>query len=339
MNRAFRLLQPFGFDKVELDLPECGAEEILLQILYIGLCGTDLSSYRGKMPLVSYPRIPGHEIAATIIGKGSTVPVGFQVGDTVTVNPFTSCGQCPACQKKRFNTCQYNETLGVQRDGALRQYFTVPWQKVIVNRDLKPEQLVLTEPLSIGYHAVERAGITAQDTVAVLGCGMIGIGVALAALHKQATVIAFDREDSRLALLNGFGVPYLINGARQDLLKSVNEITGGRGADVVIEAAGSPMTYQQSLDIVGYAGRVVTIGYAPEAIPLNTSLIVKKELNVLGSRNALHEFEPVQELIRSRGSTLDPLISGIYPLEEAGEAFRHWHQHPEKVIKLLVKLN
>lgn len=339
MNKAFRLLQPFRFDTVILDLPECGAEEILLQTLYIGLCGTDLSSYRGKMPLVSYPRIPGHEIAATILDKGSNVPVGFQVGDNVTVNPYTSCGQCPACQKKRFNTCQYNETLGVQRDGALRQYFCVPWQKAIVNRELMPEHLVLTEPLSIGYHATERAGITKQDTVAVLGCGMIGIGVALAALHKQATVIAIDREESRLALLKGFGAAHLINGTHQDVLKTVHELTGGRGADVVIEAAGSPITYQQSLEIVSYAGRVATIGYAPEAIPLNTSLIVKKELNVMGSRNALHEFEPVLELIRAKGEKLDPLISGIYPLEDTGEAFSHWHQQPEKVIKLLVKLN
>jgi threonine dehydrogenase-like Zn-dependent dehydrogenase len=339
MNRAFRLLQPFSFDQVELDMPECGADEMLLQILYIGLCGTDLSSYRGKMPLVSYPRIPGHEIAATILEKGSNVPDGFRTGDTVTVNPYTSCGQCPACQKKRFNTCEFNQTLGVQRDGALRQYFTLPWQKVIANQDLKPEHLVLAEPLSIGYHATERAGITNQDTVVVLGCGMIGIGVALAALHKQATVIAIDREDSRLALLKEFGVDHLINGTHQDVLKTVQELTRGRGADVVIEAAGSPLTYQQSLEIVSYAGRVVAIGYAPEAIPLNTSLIVKKELNVMGSRNALHEFEPVLELIRSRGNSLDPLISGIYPLEDAGEAFRHWHQHPEKVIKLLVKLN
>jgi threonine dehydrogenase-like Zn-dependent dehydrogenase len=168
---------------------------------------------------------------------------------------------------------------------------------------------------------------------------MIGIGVALAALHKQATVIAIDREDSRLALLKELGVDHLINSTHQDVLKAVQELTRGRGADVVIEAAGSPLTYQQSLEIVSYAGRVVTIGYAPEAIPLNTSLIVKKELNVMGSRNALHEFEPVLALIRSRGNSLDPLISGIYPLEDAGEAFRHWHHHPEKVIKLLMKLN
>ena len=124
--------------------------------------------------MVTYPRIPGHEIGATIERIGKNVPAGFSVGQTVTVNPYTNCGHCDACHNNRVNACENNETLGVQRDGAMREYIALPWQKIIPADRISPRDAALVEPLSVGFHAVDRGQVSDIDVVLVLGCGMVG---------------------------------------------------------------------------------------------------------------------------------------------------------------------
>ncbi len=339
MNKAVVLQKPFTISTIETVSPHMGEDDVLLQIEYIGLCGTDMSSYKGTMSLVSYPRIPGHEVGAVIVDKGIKVPAHFSIGDQVTVNPYSSCGKCPACLLKRFNTCQFNQTLGVQRDGAMQQFFSIPYSKVYSSKKLSLTQLALIEPLSIGYHASERASVTAVDTVLIIGCGVIGIGVIIACLKKGATVIAADISDEKLSFIKQFGVQHTINTAKQSLNTEINELTNGNGAAVVFEAVGSAATYQYCLEAVAFAGRIVAIGYAKEDILLNTSLIVRKELNMMGSRNALNEFVPIITMMEEGKLPFDKLVSNIYPLEKTGEAFDYWYHHPSEIIKLLIKFS
>lgn len=338
MNRAVRLEEPFKISLIDTDEPGINDEEVLVKVNFIGLCGTDLSSYKGTMPLVSYPRIPGHEIGATIIKKGSKVPDSFSIGDFVTANPYSSCGQCIACQAGRFNTCQYNQTMGVQRDGAMRQFYTIPYTKLYKSNKLSLKKLALVEPLSVGYHASERASVNLNDTVLVIGCGVIGIGAILAAVQKGATVIAADIDDSKLSFIKQFGVSHVINTKKEDTIAVINKLTDNKGVNVVIEAVGASSTYQMALEVVGFAGRIVAIGYAKEPIALNTSLIVRKELNVFGSRNALNEFGPVITMLEEDKWPFDQLISKTYPLEETAAAFDFWYHNPEKIIKILIEL-
>lgn len=336
-HKALLLKAPYETSIITQSAATVGPTDVLLKVHYVGLCGTDLSSYKGMMPLVTYPRIPGHEIAAEIIEKGAAVDAQFQLGDQVTLNPYTSCGTCPACKKGRFNTCATNQTLGVQRDGAMQEYFIAPQTKLYKNNSLPMQQLALAEPLSVGYHASERAEVSAADTVLVIGCGVIGIGAILACVQKGATVIAADIDDQKLSFIKQFGVAYTINTKTEDVLTRVAAITQQNGADVVIEAVGAPATYQLALEAVGFAGRIAAIGYAKEAVALNTSLIVRKELNILGSRNALAEFGPVLQMLEESKYPFQSLISKIYSLEEAGEAFDFWYKHPDQVIKILIK--
>ena len=338
-NTAVILQAPFEISLKEEEMPVPGEGEVLLQIGYAGLCGTDLSSYRGMMPLVSYPRIPGHEIGATVIEKGIGVPDTIVCGDSVTINPYTACGNCPACKTKRFNTCQFNQTLGVQRDGALRQYFCIHYSKVIKSELLSLEELALAEPLSVGFHAVERGKVKPKDKVIVLGAGVIGIGAIVAALSKGAEVMVADLSASKLTFIERFGVAATINTAEPDALAKVLDWTNGAGADVVIEAAGAVPTYQMGLEMVAFAGRVVAIGYAKAPIPLDTSLIVRKELDVFGSRNALYEFEPVVKMLEGRKLPYTSLITRTYSLQDTGLAFANWHEHPQETIKTLIKVN
>lgn len=337
-NNCIILQEPFKVIAGESIIPDIEDYEVLVKVNFIGLCGTDLSSYKGTMPLVSYPRIPGHEIGATIIKKGHKVPEYFAIGDFVTANPYSSCGQCMACKAQRYNTCQYNQTMGVQREGALRQFVAIPYTKLFKSNLLPLTKLALVEPLSVGYHACERAAISPNDTVLVIGCGVIGIGAILGAVQKGATVMAADMDDSKLSFIKQFGVSQVINTKKEDCIKVINKLTADNGVSVVIEAVGSASTYQMALELVGFAGRIVAIGYAKEPIALNTSLIVRKELNVFGSRNALNEFGPVIKMLEENKWPFEQLISTTYPLEATAEAFDYWYHHPEKIIKILIEL-
>src|SRR5271165_6766016 len=162
-------------------------DEVLLQVRRIGFCGSDLNSFRGKNPMVSYPRIPGHEVAATIVESSKSDP-HLAAGVNVTLSPYTQCGKCPSCLRGRPNACQFNETLGVQRDGALAEYIAMPPGK-LYTAQLSLKELCLVEPLTVGFHAVARGRVTREDTVAIFGCGGVGLGAVAASGFRRARTI------------------------------------------------------------------------------------------------------------------------------------------------------
>jgi 2-desacetyl-2-hydroxyethyl bacteriochlorophyllide A dehydrogenase len=313
-------------------------DEVLLEIQYIGLCGSDLSSFRGRSPLVVYPVIPGHEVSGIIVDKGKTVPEIFNIGDSVTVNPYSSCGKCPACRSGRMNCCEFNHTLGVQRHGAMSEFFAIHYNKVLKNNNLSATELALVEPLSVGYHATNRGNVSCMDTVLVIGCGMIGMGAILACVKKGATVIAVDIDDKKLELVKMLGATYVVNSAKTDTKKRLYEITSGEGVSVCIEAVGSPLTYKMAVEAVAFAGRVVFIGYTNEEVAFNTSLFVKKELTICGSRNALFEFEPVIKMLEDKTIPAEKLITKVYPIEQTEIAFADWDNKPADFIKILIQI-
>ena len=161
---------------VELPEPEMAADEVLIRLEYVGFCGSDLNTYLGRNPMVKLPVIPGHEIGAVIEKVGAEVPSHLVPGMIVTVNPYTNCGKCSSCRNGRVNACKYNETLGVQRNGAMRERMAVPWTKILPAEGLDSRTCAIAEPMSIGFHAVSRAEVTDIDTVMVIGCGMVGLG-------------------------------------------------------------------------------------------------------------------------------------------------------------------
>ncbi|NJK95796.1 MAG: alcohol dehydrogenase catalytic domain-containing protein [Bacteroidales bacterium] len=208
---------------VEIPEPVSGDNDVLIEVKYIGLCGSDINAFRGLMPFVNFPRIPGHEISGIIHSKGKSVSAALNVGDRVTVSPYTQCGTCPSCRQGRFNCCQFNQTLGVQRDGALTRYIAVPAEKVFTSSLLSLEELVLVEPFSVGYHGANRGQVCETDTLLLLGCGTIGMGALCAAVRKGATVIALDIDDKKLEMASKFGARYAINSTREKCPGSGNE--------------------------------------------------------------------------------------------------------------------
>ena len=304
----------------------------------VGFCGSDLNSFRGLNPLISFPRILGHEVSATVV-RGNGRDSELAPGTDVALCPYTGCGKCASCRRERSNACQFNETLGVQTDGALCEYIVVPRDKLYPAR-LTPKELCLVEPLSVGFHAVARGRVTGDDNVAILGCGGVGLGAVAASNSRGARTICIDVDDKKLELARAAGASHTINSVRESLHAGLLELTAGRGPDVVIEAVGTPATFRAAVEEVAFTGRVVYIGYAKESVSYETRLFVQKELDILGSRNAQPEdFRAVIRLLESKKFPVEQAVSLIVSLEEAPQALRSWSENPSRYQKILVSLD
>ena len=332
--KAFQIQQPGAasiIDVPELHTPEAG--EVLLRVNLVGMCGTDLTTFRGGNAMVSFPRIPGHEIAATVVEACG----GLAVGTAVTVSPYTECGRCPSCLRGRPNACQFNQTMGVQRDGAMMEYISVPRGR-IYTANLSLKELCLVEPLTVGTHATSRGRVTAEDHVAVFGCGGIGLGAIASAAFRGATVIAIDMDDAKLEVARKAGAQHLINTAKENLHDRMQALTDGRGPDVVIEAIGVPATFRAAVEEVAFTGRVVYIGYAKEPVAYDTRLFVQKEIDILGSRNALPEdFRAVIRMLEAGGFPVEDAVSVTIDPEQAAGILGEWSAQPAKFTKIHVQ--
>lgn len=336
--KAVQITEAGKVQVADIVKPTLGAGEILLRIKYVGFCGSDLNTYLGRNPMVKMPVIPGHEVGAVIEEIGEGVPAGFEKGMNVTVNPYTNCGKCASCRNGRVNACEHNETLGVQRNGSMQEFLVLPWTKVIPATGLSDKECALIEPMSVGFHAVSRAQVTDIDTVAVIGCGMIGLGAIVRASLRGARVIAMDIDDEKLELAKRLCASMVINSKTENVVERVRELTDGYMADVVIEAVGSPVTYVTAIDIVAFTGRVACIGYAKSEVAFQTKYFVQKELDIRGSRNAMPEdFRAVIHYLQNGNCPMNELISAVVKPEEAGEALQKWSENPGKVFRMLVE--
>ena len=332
--RAFRLETPGAAAVVNVPDVDSGAGETLLRVKMVGLCGTDLSTFRGRNAMVEFPRVLGHEVAAEVMEGGGDLPAGT----LVTMSPYTSCGRCASCRRGRMNACQFNQTMGVQRDGAMTEYVRVPREKLYAAK-LSVRDLCLVEPLTVGFHAAARGRVMAEDTVAVFGCGGVGLGAIAAAAFRGAETIAIDMDDAKLEIARKAGAKHLIHTKREDLHARLEEITDGRGPDVMIEAIGLPETFRAAVEEVAFTGRVVYIGYAKEPVAYETRLFVQKELDILGSRNALPEdFREVIRMLEAGRFPVQETVSAVIAMEDAARMLKEWSKAPEKFTKIMVQV-
>ena len=336
--KAIQISHNQQLDVIEVERPLAPSNnEVLLKLCYVGFCGSDLNTFLGRNPMALNPVIPGHEVGAVIEAQGSEVPKGLKPGMIVTCNPYTNCGKCASCRNQRFNACQYNETLGVQRNGAMKEYITLPWEKIIPAGTLTPKTCALIEPMSVGFHAVSRAQVTDIDLVLVIGCGMVGMGAIVRAAMRGATVIAADIDDEKLRLARQMGASYVLNTKTEEVHQRLLEMTNGFGPDVVIEAVGSTPTYQMAVNEVAFTGRVVCIGYAKAEVSFQTKYFVQKELDIRGSRNAQpSDFHAVIHYLERDTCPVDTLITKVIRPEQTLDTMRWWSENPGRVFRILV---
>jgi len=229
--------------------------------------------------------------------------------------------------------------MGVQRDGALTEYLVVPPERLYPAK-LSFQELCLVEPLTVGFHAVARGQVTAEDIVAILGCGGVGLGAIAAASLRDAETICIDIDDEKLELARLTGGAHVIHGLRESLHERLLELTDGHGPDVVIEAVGRPETFRAAVEEVAFTGRVVYIGYAKEPVTYETRRFVQKELDIFGSRNAQPEdFRAVIELLEAGRFPVEEIVSLTVSLEEVPSVLRSWSGNPPQFKKIMVHLD
>lgn len=331
----------------EVPFPERKKGEALLRVLYGGICGSDLGSYRGTFAYVDYPRIPGHEFSAEIVEIDEN-EYGLRKGMIVTCNPYFNCGRCYSCEHGLVNACMDNKTMGCQMNGAFQEYITMPLERIYDGQGLSPRVLAAVEPFCIGYHGVLRSGIRKGDKVLVVGGGTIGVLAANAAKAMGGEVYLCDipqAEEKVRRSVETFGFAgSVLNAGPEAMKEAVERITGlsetgsGRtanGFDVCIEAVGLPATFQTCIDCAAYGGKVVLIGVGKKNLDFNFTLIQKKELNVFGSRNALKtDFQELIGLVRDGRVDLEKIITNTYDFQDAPQAFADFDKNSGNMLKV-----
>jgi len=323
----------------EMEKPTPKPGEALLKLLYGGICGSDLGSYRGANAYVVYPCIPGHEFSAEIVEIGEN-DRGLKPGMIVTCNPYFNCGHCYSCERGLVNACTDNQTMGVQRQGAFSQYITMPVERIYDGKGLSPRTLALIEPFCISYHGVTRGQVKPGDKVLVVGAGTIGVLAAVAAKAKGAEVTICDVAPEKLDYAyETFGLAHkLLNASPEAFAAGVAELTQGNGYDVTIEAVGMPETFQNCIDAACFGGRLVLIGVSKRNInDFFFTIIQKKELNIFGSRNALKsDFLELIELVRSGAVDLEKIVTNEYAWTDAPQAFAEFSANAGKMLKVVL---
>lgn len=336
--KALYLTEPGKTEVREIDRPTPKDGEVLLKVGMVGFCGGDLNGFRGLFELQEYPVVLGHELGAVIEETTAGAPESLKPGTKVTVYPYLNCGTCTSCKKGRPNACQDNKTMGVRRPGAMTGYITVPWQDLIPSEHLSLRELALVEPLTVGFHAVNRGRITAGEKVAVIGCGIVGMGAVAACVSRDAEVIAVDIDDSKMEIARKAGVAHTINTKKADLHEALSDITAGEGPDVIVEAVGNSQTYRAAVDEVAYTGRVVYIGYAKKPVEYETGMFVRKEIEICGSRNCEKDvdFPAAIAYLETGKFPVNDVISRVVTIDEAGQALAEWSENPGPITKILV---
>lgn len=326
--------KPGKFLIKEKDAPIRKENEALLQVNKVGVCGTDLHAYGGNQAFFTYPRILGHELATEILEIGENKR-GLKAGDKVVVMPYISCGKCVACRSGKTNCCTNISVLGVHSDGGMQEQITVPTDILLPANDLSDDQMAIVEPLAIGAHSIRRAGIKPDETIVVVGCGPIGIGIMKLVQIAGAKVIAIDMNDQRLAYAKDkIGVDYIIN-AGNDPVTAISEITNGDMATAVFDASGNKFAIEAAINYMSHGGRFVLVGLSKDELTFMHPAIHSKETTLLCSRNATTEdFEHVINVLDQFPT--QAYITHNVPFTDMIEKFDGWCDPKTEVMKATV---
>lgn len=318
----------------EREIPKRAPDQALIRVRAAGICGSDIGAYRGANPLVTYPRILGHEIAGEIVEIGEN-PKGLRPGARVILDPYLYCGKCYPCSIGRTNCCESLRVLGVHTDGGMQEYFTHPSGMLEEVPDhLSWEEIPLAEPVTIALHALHRTGLKAGEHIAINGAGAIGILTALCALAYGAEPVLIDIVAERLAFAESLGVRHTVNGAESDAVAVLREITGGRMAEAVVEASGANSAIRATLDMASYAGRIALTGWPKNETALPTDMITRKELDIRGSRTSAGEFGEAIALISSGRVNAKAILTAVVGMDELPGALKDQSDNPGKYLKI-----
>ncbi|MCA9076252.1 MAG: zinc-binding alcohol dehydrogenase family protein [Planctomycetaceae bacterium] len=339
--KAIQLQEPQRFEAIDVPEPKSpGPGEALVRTHRMGICGTDISGYLGKMPFFKYPRIPGHELGVEVLEVGEGVN-NVKPGDRCSVEPYMNCGECFACRKGNGNCCEKLDVIGVMIDGGLRERFVIRADKLHSSDSLTFEQLALVETLGIGCHATDRGAPGEGDHVLIIGAGPIGLATLEFTRLTGATITMMDMVPSRLDFCREtYGVPHTIpfTGDGSEL-EQMLDITHGDRYTLVTDATGNHHSMSNALQYVAHTGTLVYVGITTEPVSFPHPSLHKPEMTIRGSRNALpSDFRRIIQLIEDGTINTDPWITHRTSFNNVIDEFESFTKPATGVIKAIVEV-
>lgn len=329
--------KPGQFTIRDVAEPRPCAGEALLRIIRVGVCGTDLHAFRGRQPFFEYPRVPGHELGAEIVEVGQN-DRGLKAGDRVAVEPYLSCGKCRVCRAGRYNCCLSLRVIGVHCDGGLREWLTMPVEKLHRSNTLSFDQIALIEMLGIGAHAVARAQLRHDEWAVVVGAGPIGLSVVQFAQATEARLIVVDVSEERLAFARKLGVKHTVNAGKEYVVDAIRALAGDDLADCVLDATGNIKSMETSFDFVSAGGRVVMVGLALGRVSFDDPAFHRRELTILSTRNSAGDFPRIIGMIERGEIDTRPWITHRLSLAELPERFERLYDPGIGLIKAMIEV-
>ncbi len=346
--KAAVIVAPHTVEIRETERPSPAPGQALVHVEAVGVCGSDLHAYEGTQPFFRYPEVGGHEVVGSVVEiepyetKPPAIPARAQprpprVGDRVVLDPSMPCGECYPCRTGRYNCCENMRVLGVHAPGAFAEYMLAPLGCLHgVSAELSADAAVMVEPLSIGVQSSTRARVSAEDTVLIIGAGTIGLSVLQVCRSRGARVAVSDLSAGRLAFARDLGAVAAVSPADGDLREALADDFGPSGPSVVIEAVGRPATVRQALEVVAASGRVVMLGLCTEEICIEGALMVRKELDFLGSRLHGGTVPRAISLVEDGDVHPERLVTHHMRLDEIERAFELMIAEPDTTLKVIL---
>ena len=340
--KAIILEKPEQFIAADIDEPaQPGTGEVLVQVHRVGICGTDVSGYLGKMPFFTYPVIPGHELGVQVLAVGRDVN-GVNAGDNCSVEPYMNCGECYACRKGATNCCESLEVIGVHKNGGMCERIVLPAHKLHPSQELTMEQLALVETLAIGCNCVNRSASSPGDQVLVIGAGPIGMAVVEFLKVAKTEITVMDMNETRLQFCREkLGVDHTVvfkkDGTEVDRLREVN---GGELPITVIDATGSHISMSNAFEYVSFTGQVLYVGITTKELSFKHVTIHRPELTIKASRNAVPaDFKRIINLIEEGVIDTHPWLSHQASYDDFIDEFPNWLKPEAGIIKAVLHMN
>lgn len=340
--QALELTQPEHFRIIDTEEPEKVADdEAIVRVHRVGICGTDLSGFLGKMPFFSYPRIPGHELGVEVVSVGSGVE-NVRVGDRCSVEPYINDTGSFASKRGATNCCNELKVLGVHTDGGMRPLFKLPARKLHASKKLEMDQLALVETLAIGCHAVDRAEPVAGEHMLVIGAGPIGLSAIEFARLAGVKITVLDMNEQRLAFCKEtMGVDFTVQfKGDESEFDQFREITEGEFYPYVIDATGSNKSMSNAIEYLAHTGKLIYVGITTQEVSFLHPRLHVREGSILASRNALPEdFARIINLIEEGQIDTRPWITHHLPFAEVPQRFVEFTRPETGAIKAIISLD
>lgn len=324
-----------------IPIPALGSNQVLIKVMKIGICGSDIHVYHGTHPFTSYPITQGHELSAKVIELGSSV-TQFTVGQKVTIEPQVYCGKCYPCRHGKYNLCENLEVMGFQTMGTASEYFAVDASKVTpLPENLTYNEGAMIEPLAVTVHAVRRFDEIQGAKVAILGAGPIGILLAQAAKGLGAdSVLITDVSEKRLSLAKTVGVDYTVNTLNTDFGDAVKEAFGTDKADVIYDCAGNDITMEQAIKYARKGSKIILVAVFGKKATVDLAVLNDHELDLDTSMMYRHEdYVEAIRLVNEGKIQMKPLMSRHFTFQEYLSAYEYIDNNRESAMKVLIDID